>query len=176
MKKTGSLADFHVNVIERVMVTPCLHSPKTILPLSAIDNTARAFSNVLLVYSANMDRVSADPAKVNREALSKVLVYYYPFAGRLIKKENGELEVECTGQGVLFVEAMADSDHSVLTDLDDYNPSFQQLLFSLPQDTDIEDLHLLIVQVIHFTCGGFVVGANVYGSVRDGKGFGQFLQ
>ncbi|KAH9331117.1 hypothetical protein KI387_003225 [Taxus chinensis] len=175
MEKAGSLADFHVNVIERVMVRPCLPSPKTILPLSAIDNIARAFSNVLLVYSAS-HRVSADPAKVIREALSKVLVYYYPFAGRLRKKENGELEVECTGQGVLFVEAMADSDLSVLTDLDDYNPSFQQMLFSLPQDADIEDLHLLIVQVTRFTCGGFVVGANVYGSVCDGKGFGQFLQ
>nr|Q8H2B5.1 RecName: Full=Baccatin III:3-amino-3-phenylpropanoyltransferase [Taxus cuspidata]AAL92459.1 phenylpropanoyltransferase [Taxus cuspidata] len=176
MKKTGSFAEFHVNMIERVMVRPCLPSPKTILPLSAIDNMARAFSNVLLVYAANMDRVSADPAKVIREALSKVLVYYYPFAGRLRNKENGELEVECTGQGVLFLEAMADSDLSVLTDLDNYNPSFQQLIFSLPQDTDIEDLHLLIVQVTRFTCGGFVVGANVYGSACDAKGFGQFLQ
>ncbi|KAH9322944.1 hypothetical protein KI387_017583, partial [Taxus chinensis] len=79
-------------------------------------------------------------------ALSKVLVYYPSFAGRLRNKENGELEVECTGEGALFVEAMVDDDLSVIGDLDDHNPSFRQLFFSLPLDIDIQDLHLLIVQ------------------------------
>ena len=36
-----------------------------------------------------------DTVKVIREALGKVLVSYYSFAGRLIEGENRELMVEC---------------------------------------------------------------------------------
>ncbi|KAH9294040.1 hypothetical protein KI387_040761, partial [Taxus chinensis] len=165
----------HVNIIERVKVAPCLPSPKAILQLSSVDNITRCFVSILLVYDG-VSTVSAHPAKTIREALSKVLVYYSPFAGRLRNKENGDLEVECSGEGAVFVEAMADNDLSVLQDLDEYNPSLQQLIFSIPMDTNIEDLHLLSVQVTCFTCGGFVVGISFYHSICDGKGMGQFLK
>nr|AGJ71919.1 10-deacetylbaccatin III-10-O-acetyl transferase [Taxus baccata] len=163
--------------LERVMVAPSQPSPKAFLQLSTLDNLPGVRENIfntLLVYNAS-DRVSADPAKVIRQALSKVLVYYSPFAGRLRKKENGDLEVECTGEGALFVEAMADTDLSVLGDLDDYSPSLEQLLFCLPPDTDIEDIHPLVVQVTRFTCGGFVVGVSFCHGICDGLGAGQFL-
>ena len=73
-------------------------------------------------------------------------------AGRLKGKENGDFEVDCIGEGTLFVEAMVDKTLSALGDLDDGNPSFQQLLYSLPPiTTPIENFHLLVVQVIlHF--------------------------
>ncbi|KAH9328780.1 hypothetical protein KI387_000888, partial [Taxus chinensis] len=164
----------HVNIIERGRVAPCLPSPKSILQLSSVDNITRCYASVLLVYD-RVSSVSAHPAKTIREALSKVLVYYSPFAGRLRNKENGDLEVECSGEGAVFVEAMADNELSVLQDLDEYNPSLQQLIFTVPMDTNIEDLHLLSVQVTSFTCGGFVVGISFYHSICDGKGMGQFL-
>ncbi|GLJ42498.1 hypothetical protein SUGI_0880900 [Cryptomeria japonica] len=133
------------------MVPPSLPSPKTLLHLSSIDTLSmfrRNIFHLLLVYTAH-HTISANPANVNREALSKVLVYYFPFAGRLRIREDGELEVECTGEGALFVEAMADNNLSVLGDLDDIEPSFQQLLFSLPlTTTPIENFHLLVIQVI----------------------------
>ncbi|KAH9328539.1 hypothetical protein KI387_000647, partial [Taxus chinensis] len=165
----------HVNIIERVRVPPCLPSPKSILQLSSVDNIIRCFTSILLVYD-RVSPVSADPAKTIREALSKVLVYYSPFAGRLRNKENGDLEVECSGEGAVFVEAMADNDLSVLQDLDEFNPSLQQLIFTVPMDTNIEDLHLLSVQVTCFRCGGFVMGISFHHSICDGKGFGQFLK
>jgi hypothetical protein len=49
-----------------------------------------------------------DPVKVVKEALPKVLVHYYPFAGRLRDLDSAKLTVDCTGEGVLFVEADAD--------------------------------------------------------------------
>ncbi|KAH9303937.1 hypothetical protein KI387_008341, partial [Taxus chinensis] len=167
---------FHVNMIERVKVPPCLPSPKAILQLSSVDNITRCFVNVLLLYDGVSATVSAHPAKTIREALSKVLVYYSPFAGRLRNRENGNLEVECSGEGAVFVEAMADNDLTVLQDLDEFNSSLQQLIFSVPMDTNIEDLHLLSVQVTSFTCGGFVVGISFYHSICDGKGLGLFLK
>ncbi|KAH9293563.1 hypothetical protein KI387_041233, partial [Taxus chinensis] len=138
--------EFDVNIIERVMVAPSLPSPKTTLQLSSIDKLLGSmFGNVLLVYNASAT-VSADPANVIREALSKALVYYPAFAGRLRNTENGELDVECTGEGALFVEATVNNDLSVIGDLDDDNPSFKKMIFSLPLDTAFRDLHLLIVQ------------------------------
>ncbi|KAH9328807.1 hypothetical protein KI387_000915 [Taxus chinensis] len=168
---------FHVNIIERVIVAPSLPSPKAILHLNPIDNSVRAFTNLLLVYDASHRpvSVSANPAKTIREALAKVLVYYPAFAGRLRNTENGQLEVACTGEGVIFVEAMADNDLSVLRDFNEYDPSFQQLVYSLPEDTDVEDLHLLSVKVTCFTCGGSVVGVRFHHSICDGIGIGQFL-
>ncbi|KAH9328805.1 hypothetical protein KI387_000913, partial [Taxus chinensis] len=135
----------HINIIDRVKVAPCLPSSKEILQLSSVDNILRCYVSVLLVYDG-VSSVSAHPAKTFREALSKVLVYYSPFAGRLRNKENGDLEVECSGEGAVFVEAMADNNLSVLRDFNEYDPSFQQLVFSVPTDTNIEDLHLLSVQ------------------------------
>ncbi|KAH9299296.1 hypothetical protein KI387_030978, partial [Taxus chinensis] len=140
--------DINVKSLDPVMVKPSIPLPKTVLQLSTAHNmpVVRAIiHNNLMVYKAS-DKICADPAQVIREALSKVLVHYFPFAGRLRYKENGDLEVDCTGEGVPFVEAMVDSNLSVLEDLDDPNPSYGDLLYALPLNTDIVDHYLLIVQ------------------------------
>lgn len=43
-----------------------------------------------------------------KEALAKVLVYYYPLAGKLVEDSDGKLIVDCTGEGAVFVEAVSD--------------------------------------------------------------------
>lgn len=49
-----------------------------------------------------------DLMKVIREVLVETLVLYYPFAGRLKVGPSPKLAVECTSEGVLFIEAVAD--------------------------------------------------------------------
>jgi hypothetical protein len=49
-----------------------------------------------------------DPIKVVKEALPKVLLHYYPFAEKLGDLDSVKLTVDCTGEGVLFVEADTD--------------------------------------------------------------------
>ncbi|WRX25611.1 hypothetical protein QQP08_018098, partial [Theobroma cacao] len=43
--------------------------------------------------------------KVLKESLGKILVPFYPLAGRLGYDENGRLEIICNAKGVLFIEA-----------------------------------------------------------------------
>ncbi|GLJ30289.1 hypothetical protein SUGI_0598990 [Cryptomeria japonica] len=176
MEKSG-LAEFNVKIVESCLVPPCLPLPRYTLYLSSLHNQplVRINSNALLVYEG-CENVLADPAKTIREALSKVLVYYYPLAGRLRKKEDGKLQLECTGEGVLFVEAMVDNSLSVLGDLDKLEPSFKKLLFRFPSDAAIEDVHPIVIQVNHFICGGFVVAVSFQHMVCDGRGIGQFLK
>ncbi|KAH9291190.1 hypothetical protein KI387_043614, partial [Taxus chinensis] len=109
--------ELRVKSSDPVIVAPCTPSPRAmILQLSSIDNIPgirNVINTVMLVYNASSDKIkisALDPAKIIREALSKVLVYYYPFAGRFRSKVNGELELECTDDGALFVEATADND------------------------------------------------------------------
>ncbi|KAF2317006.1 hypothetical protein GH714_010369 [Hevea brasiliensis] len=56
-------------------------------------------------------------AKVLMDALSKVLVPFYPVAGRLRRDDNGRLEINCNNEGVLFIEAETDSEIDDLGDL-----------------------------------------------------------
>ncbi|GLJ55493.1 hypothetical protein SUGI_1191640 [Cryptomeria japonica] len=171
------LGELNVKIVDRCLVPPCMPSPQDTLYLSNLDNqpVVRLVFNTLLVYEGCENKL-AEPAKTIREALSKVLVYYYPLGGRLRKKEDGKLQLECTGEGVLFVEAMVDNSLSVLRDLEYLKPSFKQLLYTFPFSTDVEELHPMVIQVNHFTCGGFVVAVTFHHSVCDGRGLGQFLK
>ena len=142
--------ELKVKIVDQCLVPPCLPTPGDILYLSNLDNqpATRLFFNTVLVYeNMHCEKNLAYPAKTVREALSKVLVYYYPLAGRLRKKEDGTLQMECTGEGVLFVEAMVNNTLSALGDLDYLKPSFKQLLFTFPPETDIEEIHPMAIQV-----------------------------
>nr|GFB17358.1 shikimate O-hydroxycinnamoyltransferase [Tanacetum cinerariifolium] len=60
--------------------------------------------------------------KVMKDALSKALVVFYPMGGRLKEDENGRVEIDCQGQGVLLVEAESDG---VVDDFGDFAPSLE---------------------------------------------------
>jgi Transferase family len=60
------------------------------------------------VRSLHVFEHGQEPARVIRNALSKALVWYYPFAGRFVGSvPDGDVHVACTGEGVWFVEAEA---------------------------------------------------------------------
>eukprot|EP00253_Pinus_taeda_P028022 PITA_28022 len=174
MKEYCSQVQFLVNVIASIMVPPSRPSPKTILYLSNLDDQMllRVAFDALLVYT-NVSQKVQNPVKVIRDALSEALTYYYPLAGRVTRTQDGrKFQVECTGDGALFVEAATDNTLSELGILEDLKPSFAPLLHHF---AEVEDVPALIFQVTRFKCGGLVVGASFSHSLCDGRGAAQFL-
>ncbi|KAF8028177.1 hypothetical protein BT93_E0936 [Corymbia citriodora subsp. variegata] len=60
--------------------------------------------------------------EVIKNALAKVLVDYYPLAGRLVISPTGRLMVDCNREGAVFVVAEANCMLSELGDMTKPNP------------------------------------------------------
>ena len=99
---------FAVRRTSRSYVRPSAATPSGALELSVIDRVVGLHHLVrsLHVFAApvagSQDHARS-PARAVRDALGKALVDYYPFAGRFVAGAR----VECTGEGVWFVEAAA---------------------------------------------------------------------
>jgi hypothetical protein len=89
-----------------------------------------------------------DPIKVLKHALSKTLVYYYPGAGRIREGVGRKLMVDCTGEGVMFIEAEADITLDQFGDaLQPPFPCFQEILHDVPGSEYIIDRPIRLIQV-----------------------------
>ncbi|XP_058755241.1 spermidine hydroxycinnamoyl transferase-like [Vicia villosa] len=111
-----------------------------------------------------------------RHSLSKILVQFYPLAGRLQRKSNGRFDLECNAMGVQFMEAETSL---ALTDLGDFSPSsndychylFPRVDYTLP----VQELPLLIVQLTKFKCGGISISFLISHIVSDGQSVMHFI-
>lgn len=132
------------------LITPAKPTPHEYKLLSDIDDQEGFRFQLPFIYFYPKQNIQKmDPVKVIREALSKTLVFYYPLAGRLRQGAGRKLGVECTGEGVMFVEADAD------VTLEQFGgefqppfPCFTELLFDVPGSVGILDCPLLHVQVV----------------------------
>jgi hypothetical protein len=134
------------------LVGPAAHTPRETKRLSDLDNLEglRVHVSLALFYRGGDDGV--DPAGVIRSALGEALVRYYPLAGRLREAEDGKLVVDCTGEGVLFVEADADVRLAELeaVGLRPPFPCWDQLLFDVEGSNGVLNSPLLLIQVIQY--------------------------
>lgn len=109
-----------VKILESCMLTPSEPTPHHRLWLSDLDLlVARALTPTIYIYHPTSDKDFFSP-DVLKAAMSKALVPFYPLAGRLAQDDSGCPEIQCSGEGVLFVTARADT---TLDDLGDLAPS-----------------------------------------------------
>lgn len=120
---------------KRGLVKPAKETPMTTLDLSVIDSLPVLRCNVKTLH---VFRHGPGAARVIREALSLALVPYYPLAGRLSTESNsnkpGCPQIECSGDGVWYVEASADCTLDSLNFFDDVESFPWDHLLLLPDD------------------------------------------
>jgi hypothetical protein len=105
------MVTFKARRSEPELVTPARPTPHETKALSHLDEqqTLRYFETVVGFFRSRGNRRPGDPAKAIKAALAEALVHYYPIAGRLREAAGGRrLVVDCTAEGVVFVEADAD--------------------------------------------------------------------
>ncbi|KAK3148147.1 hypothetical protein QOZ80_3BG0291310 [Eleusine coracana subsp. coracana] len=162
-----------------VLVAPVAPTPRELKRLSDIDDHDRMRFHVSAVqfYRRNESKSGVDPTMVIRHAIAKALVHYYPLAGRLIELEGRKLAVDCTGDGVLFIEADIDIRLEQFGDaLLPPFPCIEELFPDAPGSfSDILDASLLLFQVTRLACGGFILAVRINHTMFDGQGLTQFL-
>ena len=101
---------FKVRRCESELIAPANPTPHEFKQLSDMDDqeSFRFYILILNFYEHNPSLEGTDPVKIIKEAITKTLMLYYPFAGRLREGPGRKLFVECTGEGILFIEADAD--------------------------------------------------------------------
>ncbi|KAL7106447.1 hypothetical protein ACP275_07G114500 [Erythranthe tilingii] len=110
------------------------------------------------------------------ESLSEILPKFYPLAGRYIKNDG---LVDCSDQGVEFVEAQVVDDDDV--DFNDLVSKMEMeelnmLLSRTPHQVDeLPTDPLMYIQVTEFKCGGLAIGVSVSHRIFDGYSFGIFM-
>ncbi|CAK7333779.1 unnamed protein product [Dovyalis caffra] len=184
---------FKVHRREPELIKPAKPTPHEFKLLSDIDDQEglRFHIPVMQFYRNNPSMQGKDPVKFIREALAKTLVFYYPFAGRLREGPNRKLMVECTGEGILFIEADADVTLEQFGDaLQPPFPCLEELLFDVPGSSGVLNCPLLLIQaqsnswcliyyanwqVTRLKCGGFLFGLRLNHTMSDAPGLVQFM-
>ncbi|KAL6616638.1 hypothetical protein ACP70R_038908 [Stipagrostis hirtigluma subsp. patula] len=163
---------------EPSLVPPAEETPGGLYYLSNLDQNIAVIVQTVYCFKAD-DGAGNDGSSagdVLRESLAKVLVPYYPLAGRLTISGEGKLVVDCTGEGAVFVEAEADCAMADIGGVTEPDPSvLGKLVYSVPGAKNILEMPLLAAQVTKFKCGGFVLGLAINHCMFDGVGAMQFV-
>ncbi|XP_043715554.1 omega-hydroxypalmitate O-feruloyl transferase-like [Telopea speciosissima] len=139
--------------------------------LSPVDELLMGPVDILICYEMeDGTRRTENLCETIKQALAKVLVHFYPFAGSLVQSPDGRFMVKCTGEGgVSFVEAVANCELRELGDFTIPNlPIHRQLVHACNESKNPFDIPLLSVQVTRFQCGGFVLGLRMNHCMSDG--------
>ncbi|KAI3686313.1 hypothetical protein L1987_79987 [Smallanthus sonchifolius] len=133
-------------VRESTMVRPAAETPAKKLWISSLDLSAPNFHiQLVFFYLPNGDPNFFD-TKVMKDALSRALVAFYPMAGRFKQGEDGRIEIDCQGQGALFLKAESDG---VIDEFGDFAPRFEflKLVPVVDYSLGIESYPILVSQV-----------------------------
>ncbi|XVE71156.1 hypothetical protein DITRI_Ditri10aG0127800 [Diplodiscus trichospermus] len=156
-----------ITVKESSMIYPAQDTPKESQWISNVDMAMTTFHVPVLYFYRTNGSPDFFKAQVLKEALSKILVPFYPMAGRLRSDENGRLQIICNAEGALFVEAETTC---AIDDLGDFVPSLKlrQLVPAVDYSGDISSYPLVMAQVTVFKCGGVSLGLGIHHTSSDG--------
>lgn len=144
----NSTFELNIKTEEPVLVPPAKETEKGPYFLSNLDQNLVV--TVRTIYSFKSDlKGNEKAAEVIKDSLSKVLVHYYPLAGRLAISSEGKLIIDCNGEGAVFVEAEADCEIEDIGDITTTDPTnLGKLVSDVPGVSNILETPPLLVQVL----------------------------
>ncbi|KAE8729034.1 hypothetical protein F3Y22_tig00004004pilonHSYRG00011 [Hibiscus syriacus] len=152
-------------------IYPNTATPKHYLYLSNLDDQKFLRFSIKYLYLFQK-AVSVDTLKYS---LSKVLVDYYPLAGRLRPCDDHKLQIDCNGEGAVFADAFMDITCEQFLQLSRKpNRSWRKLLYRVEVHSSLE-IPPLVVQVTNLRCGGMILCTAINHCICDGIGTSQFL-
>ncbi|KAJ0979736.1 hypothetical protein J5N97_015210 [Dioscorea zingiberensis] len=156
-----------VTIRDSTMVRPARETPRRRLWNSNVDLVVPRFHTPSVYFYLPDGSSDFFDAERMKSALAEALVPFYPMAGRLGRDEDGRIEIDCQGQGVLFVEAESEA---TIDDFGDFSPTMElkKLIPVVDYSGDISSFPLLVLQVTHFKCGGASLGVGMQHHVADG--------
>ncbi|KAL3848836.1 hypothetical protein ACJIZ3_010718 [Penstemon smallii] len=159
-----------IYVKESTMVRPVEATPDESLWISSVDVVRHSYHTpTVYFYRRPTGVANFFDTTVLKAALGRALVPFYPAAGRLNTNEmDGRIEINCNGEGVLFVEAESDG---TLDDLGDFTPKPDLKITLIPTvdySQGISTYPLVLLQVTHFKCGGVCLGVRNEHHLSDG--------
>ncbi|KAK9994169.1 hypothetical protein SO802_023872 [Lithocarpus litseifolius] len=180
---------FEVQRCEPELVAPVKPTPHEFKQLCGVDDLFREQYPFIMFCRYDVSMEGRDPVKVIREALAQTLVFYYPLAGRLREGTDIKFIIECTGEGVMFIEAdgdvtmeefaISDAPHPRTGDQgvmsievdnavtlekfgDALHPPFpceEELLYEVPDSGGLLNCPLLLIQVLLLAIGTTINGS-----------------
>ncbi|KAG4938328.1 hypothetical protein JHK86_044469 [Glycine max] len=160
---------------EPTLVPPAEETKKGLYFLSNLDQNIAVIVRTVYCFKTD-ERGNEKAGEVMKNALRKVLVHYYPLAGRLTISSEGKLIVDCTGEGALFVEAEANCSMEEIGDITKPDPgTLGMLVYDIPEAKHILQMPPLVAQVTKFKCGGFALGLCMNHCMFDGIGAMEFV-
>ncbi|CAO2204932.1 unnamed protein product [Urochloa humidicola] len=170
------MEDSEVKVVESSLVAPSEPTPRKGLWLSQLDllMAYKGHTPTIYLFHSNSN-VGATPDFFDvarlKEAMAKALVAFYPLAGRLGVDGSGRTQIDCNGEGALFVVARSDV---TIDDIKDVKPSpaLSRRLVPRVEPSSV----VMAVQVTFLRCGGVALGTALHHASVDALSAFHFLQ
>lgn len=132
---------------EPTLVTPVEETEKGLYFLSNLDQNIAVIVRTIYCFKSN-EKGNEECGETIKNALEKVLVHYYPLAGRLTISAQGKLIIDCTGEGAVFVEAEANCSLEEIGDITKPDPeTLGKLVYDIPGAKNILEMPPLAAQV-----------------------------
>ncbi|KAL6572782.1 hypothetical protein OROMI_013740 [Orobanche minor] len=175
MSESHELPDCIYEKNQPIFICPKSPTPKKTLYLSNLDDQKFLRFSIKYIY---VFRKSVN-AETLKESLSRVLVEYYPLAGRLkkcVQNDDRKLEIDCNGEGAVFAEAKMDLRAEEFVEFFAAKPnrSLRKLLYRV-EAPGFLDIPPLVVQATNLLCGGMILCTAINHCFCDGIGTSQFL-
>lgn len=177
----AKMCDMEVTVVQTTTVVPAKPVREHWLPLSNLDRVVMpSYVTVLLVYETSK-RSYGGLLETLKYSLARVLVDFYPMAGRLGVQEHGLVNLHCNGAGAIFTEA------TVARSFADIEVTQHMSALSGLQAADVgggplyipaqdSPMPALIIQATCFGCDSMVLAVNWHHTVADVQSGGHFLK